>query len=99
MAPTALSVPESSLLEVQQILDTTAEKFLQYADSTSGDPWKAIMLTANWVQSLPNVQSVSTIDSTYLDIVLKSGLQTEFFFNSVDDTKYPILRGKRGEHP
>ena len=90
---------QPSLLEVQQILDTTAAKFLQYADATNGDPWRALMLTANWVQSQPNVQSVFTIDSTYLDIVLKSGLQTDFFFNSVDDNGYSIFRGGGEQHP
>ena len=88
-----------SLLEVQQILDTTAAKFLQYADATNGNPWRALMLTANWVKSQSNVQSVYTIDSTYLDIVLKSGLQTDFFFNSVDDNGYSIFRGGGGQHP
>jgi len=90
---------QPSLLEVQQILDTTAVKFLQYAETTNGDPWRALMLTANWVQSQPNVQSVFTIDSTYLDIVLKSGLQTDFFFNSVDNNGYSIFRGGGGQHP
>ena len=87
---------QPSLLEVQQILDTTAAKFLQYADATNGDPWRALMLTANWVQSQPNVQSVFTIDSTYLDIVLKSGLQTDFFFNLVDNNGHSIFRGGGG---
>ena len=97
MAPTAPTGPAPSLLEVQQILDTTASKFLQYADSTNGDPWRAIMLTANWVRSQPTVQSVSTIDSTYLDIVLKSGLQADFFFNMVNDSGYSIFRGGGGK--
>ena len=92
-APTGYSRSEPSLLEVQQILDAASNRFLQYADSTSGDPRKALKLTANWVQSLPNVQSVSIIDSTYLNIVLKSGLQTDFFYNSVKDSGYPIFRG------
>ena len=87
---------QPSLLEVQQILDTTAAKFLQYADATNGDPWRALMLTADWVQSQPNVQSVYTIDSTYLDIVLKSGLQTDFFFNLVDNNGHSIFRGGGG---
>ena len=93
-------IHEPSLLEVQQILDTTAVKFLQYADSTNGDPWQALMLTADWVQYMPTVQSVYTIDSTYLDIVLKSGLRTDFYFNPVNDSGYSIFRGGgRGEHP
>ena len=92
-APTAYSKSEPSLLEVQQILVTTSSRFLHYADSTTGDPRKALKLTVNWVQSLPNVQSVSIIDSTYLSIVLKSGLQTDFFYNSVKDNGYPIFRG------
>jgi len=92
-------IPEPSLLEVQQILDTTAAMFLQYADSTNGDPWQALMLTANWDQYMPTVQSVYTIDSTYLDIVLKSGLRTDFYFNPVDDSGYSILRGGGVKYP
>jgi len=98
-APLVSAGTEPSLLEVQQILDTTEEKFLQYADSTNGDPWHALMLTANWVQSLPNVQSVSTIDSTYFVIVLKSGLQTDFYIIPVDEERHPIFRGGKLEYP
>ena len=98
-APTGPSGPAPSLLEVQQILDTTASQFLQYADSTNGDPGLALMLTANWVQSQPNVQSVATIDSTYLDIVLSSGLQADFFFNEINDSGYSIFRGGGGTQP
>src|SRR5258708_4909417 len=98
-APTAPSGPAPSRLEVQKILDTTSNKFLEYADSTNGDPGRALMLTANWVQLQPNVQTVSTIDSTYLDIVLKSGLETDFYFNLINDSGYSIFRGGGGGKP
>ncbi len=86
-------INQPSLLEVQQILDMSAERFLEFADSTTGDPRKALILTRNWVQALPGVQSVVAIDSLHLDIVLKSGLQTGFFYSELDDDGIPIFRG------
>lgn len=92
-SPTAPSGPAPSVLEVQRILDTTADVFLRYADSTNGNPWKAILLTESWVRSQSNVQSVATRDSTYIDIFLKSGLSAGFFFNEIDDSGFSVFRG------
>ena len=101
-APTAPSGPAPSLLEVQKILVATNAKFLQYADSTNSNPWKAIMLTTNWVKSQPNVASVESLDSTYISITLKSGLTSMFSFDLVDDSGRSILKGGgkevKGEH-
>ncbi len=84
---------EPSMLEVQQILLATNAKFLQYADTTNGNPWQAIMLTTNWVKSQLNVQSAEALDSTYINIVLKSGLMTTFSFDQVDDSGRSIFKG------
>ncbi len=89
----ATSTAQPSLLEVQQILLATNAKFLQYADTTNGNPWQAIMLTTNWVKSQPNVQSAEALDSTYINIILKSGLTTRFSFDQVDDSGRSIFRG------
>ena len=101
-APTAPSGTAPSLLEVQKILVATNAKFLQYADSTNSNPWKAIMLTTNWVKSQPNVASVESLDSTYISITLKSGLTSMFSFDLVDDSGRSILKGGgkevKGEH-
>jgi uncharacterized protein (TIGR02145 family) len=93
IAPTAPSENTPSLLEVEQILASTHDRFLLEADSTNGDPWKALMLTANWVQKQPTVQTVATIDSAYINIVLKSGLTATYFFDPVDDSGRTIFRG------
>ena len=98
-SPTAPSGPAPSLLEVRQILDTTAERFLLYADSTNGDPHSALMRTENWVRLQPNVQSATTIDSTYLTITLQSGLEAVFFFSEIDNTGFPIFRGGGKKSP
>ncbi len=84
------------LVEATQILDTTESQFLLFADSTNGNPWQAIMLTANWVQTMPNVQSAQAIDSTYVEIVLNSGLTTAFSFTQADDSGFCMFRGGHG---
>ena len=95
-APTAPTGPAPSLLQVAQILDTTQKKFLQFADSTNGNPWKAIMLTAAWVKTQPNVQAVEALDSTYINILLKSGLQTTFSFDQLDANGHSLFKGGGG---
>jgi hypothetical protein len=84
-----------SLLEVQQILQATNAKFLQYADTTFGNPWQAIMLTTTWVKNQPNVKSAEALDSTYITIILNSGLTATFSFDQTDDSGQSLFRGGR----
>src|ERR1039457_7120645 len=72
------SGPTPSLLEVQNVLDTTGAMFIQFANATNGDAYQAILSTADWLSDLPNVQSAFSIDSVNIDIVLKSGLKANF---------------------
>jgi uncharacterized protein (TIGR02145 family) len=92
-----MNTAQPSLLEVEQLLLATNAKFLQYADTTYSNPWQAIMLTTNWVKNQPNVQSAEALDSTYINIILKSGLTTRFSFDQVNDSGQSIYRGG-GQH-
>ncbi len=93
----AIQTNNTSLLEVGQLLDTTETTFLQFADQTNGNPWQAITLTANWLQTQPNVQSIETLDSAYIRILLKSGLSTAVILNEVDNNGYSLFRGPKAK--
>jgi len=84
------------VIEVAQILDTTQSKFLQFADSTNGDPWKALLLTAKWVSTQPTVQAASVFDSAYLNITLRSGLITTFFVDAIGNDSLSLFKGGGG---
>ncbi|MFI4955127.1 MAG: FISUMP domain-containing protein, partial [Gammaproteobacteria bacterium] len=60
-------------------------------------PWLAIELTANWVATQPTVASAQSVDSIAIEIVMKSGLETYFFFNQLDDSGFSVFRG--GHNP
>ena len=87
---------QPSLLEVHSILDSAQNKFIDFANHTKGDPFAAIGLTTNWLQSQPTVQAAETLDSVYITILLKSGLRTTFYVDRVDDNGYSIFRGGGG---
>jgi uncharacterized protein (TIGR02145 family) len=95
-APTGVTPPTPSLLEVTSILDSAQSHFIQYVNWNGGDPWKAIQLTADWLELQPNVSSAFTLDSIHITIQLKSGLETYFNFEQVDDSGYSVLRGGGG---
>lgn len=86
----------ASLLEVTSILDSAQSHFIQYVNWNGGDPGKAIQLTADWLEIQPNVSSAFTLDNIYITIQLKSGLETYFNFEQVDDSGYSVLRGGGG---
>ena len=85
--------PTPSLLEVTQILNSTDSTFLAYSSLNNGNPHLSIMQTAAWVQSQPNVQSATTLDSVYITIVLKSGIRTTFAFDETDSAGNSLFKG------
>src|SRR5688572_24472315 len=91
-----INANQPSLLEMRQILDTTESAFYQFADSTNGNPWEAIMRTADWLLTLPNIQAAEPLDSTYIKIELKSGLTAVFSFNQITADSISVYRGGGG---
>jgi uncharacterized protein (TIGR02145 family) len=92
-SPTQVMQSSPMLSEVPKILVATNSTFFQFANQTNGNPQQAIMLTADWVRSQSNVQSVDVLDSTYIRIVMKSGLATTYYLNEVDANGLSLLRG------
>ena len=92
-APTAPSGQVPSLLEVRQILDTTKSLFFMFAAQTNGNPFQAIELTADRLAVHPLVKSAEAIDSMQIEIVLKSGIRTIYFYRPVDSLGTSIYRG------
>jgi uncharacterized protein (TIGR02145 family) len=88
--------PSPSLYEVAQILDSTQTKFIAYSALNNGNAPQAIMQTTSWLQSQPNVQSATALDSIYITITLKSGLQTTFSFDETDSAGYSLFKGGVG---
>ena len=70
---------DASLYEMEGILDTTQVQFLNYADQNNGNADEALMQTAKWLESQPTIQSVNTLDSTYIFITMKSGIDRFFY--------------------
>jgi uncharacterized protein (TIGR02145 family) len=91
-----ISTSQPSLLEMRQVLDTTEHAFYQFADSTNGNPWEAIIRTADWLLTLPNIQAAEPLDSTYIKIELKSGLTSVFSFNQITADSISVFRGGGG---
>ncbi len=83
----------ASLSPVAQTLDTIEDQLLVYADSTNGNPHAALQLTGAWLQSQPNIQSVSVLDSSYLYFTLPSGLTGMYFLDLLDDSGMSLTRG------
>jgi uncharacterized protein (TIGR02145 family) len=95
--PTQAMQQSSTLSEIPLVLDSTQAQFLEFSSQTNGDPWKAIMLTTQWARSLSNVASAEAFDSMYINVVLKSGLTTRFYFTQVNDSGISMFRGG-GKH-
>ena len=89
----AIKGPTPSLFEVAQILDSTQSKFLAFSALNNGNAKQAIMQTLSWVQSQSNVQSARALDSIYIMVTLKSGLQTTFSFDQTDSAGYSLFKG------
>jgi uncharacterized protein (TIGR02145 family) len=92
-APTASNAGTPSVLEVTDILDSAQLTFLAYANQTGGDVRQSMIQTVSWLNAQPNVQSVASSDSLYIDITLKSGLTTSFYFEEINDSGFDIFRG------
>ena len=97
-APTAANPSTASVLEVHQLLDSTQAEFLHYANQTGGDVRESMIRTVSWLNSQPNVLSAATFDSLYIDITLKSGLTTNFYFEEVNDNGFDVFRGGGDRH-
>jgi len=75
---------QPSVLEVNNILDEASTKFFEFAAQTNGDPRAAMYLTKDWILTQKTVEEAFVDDSTYLRIVLKSGLKTVYYFIDTD---------------
>lgn len=88
------SSPEGpSLLEVVSVTDQAGDKFLEFAEQTGGDPAEALALTKEWVLTQEAVEDAMIQDTTYLRILLKSGLQTSFYYDRTDENGISLFRG------
>jgi uncharacterized protein (TIGR02145 family) len=84
----------ASILVGLQTLDTVQVKFYDLAQANlSSTPGQVMMLTADWLKSLPSVKSVGAFDSTDLDIELQSGMHTNFSFGVVGADSLSPTRG------
>jgi uncharacterized protein (TIGR02145 family) len=88
----------SMVVDVNAILDTTSKTFISYAQQTNGNPSQAMMLTAAWLQTQPNVSAAICDDSVYINIFLASGLESVFYFEDVDANGKDIFRGGGSRH-
>jgi uncharacterized protein (TIGR02145 family) len=94
--PTGPLSSTASVGQVGQTIDTLENQLLLYADSTNGDDHAALQRTGNWLQSLPNIQSVSVLDSSYLYFTLRSGLTGLYYLDDLDDSGMSLTRGGHG---
>jgi uncharacterized protein (TIGR02145 family) len=85
-----------SILEADIILDLANDKFYEFAAQTDGDPGAALFLTMDWVLTQETVEYAAVEDSTYLRILLKSGLRTVFSYIEADLEGRSIYRGSGG---
>jgi uncharacterized protein (TIGR02145 family) len=81
------------LLQINTILDSCENIFIDMAQQSQGDYKRAINLSAERIRTFANVSSVSVLDSIYVDISLKSGLRTTFYANEIDSNGLSVFRG------
>jgi hypothetical protein len=99
-APTAPSGNGASVLEVFRTLDTMEGKFYELAKlNLSSTPQQVMELTRQWIKTQPNVADASSLDSTYIDIDLKSGLRTTYMICIVGADSICLTRGGGGHKP
>ncbi len=97
-APTEPTAGGNSVIQVTHILDTVRGKFYDLAQANlSATPQQVLVMTADWVKTQPNVASAFWYDSTYLNITMKSGLQTMFAISVVGSDSLSLTRGG-GDH-
>ncbi len=83
-----------SVGEVMSTLNTTQSKCYALAQANPGSsPQQIIMLTAAWLQTQSNVQSVEVYDSLTIDFLLKSGLDAVFEIYLADANGLALTRG------
>jgi uncharacterized protein (TIGR02145 family) len=91
--PASPTADGPSLLQVCVLQDSTSTMFLQMADSTNGDPRKALELTAEWVKRQPSVAKSESLDSATIFIRMTSGLTASFGYDEMDPTGTSLFRG------
>ena len=94
--PTGPTTSTVMVTPVAQTLDTIEAQLYLNANSTNGDDYAALQLTANWLQKQPNIQSVSMADSSHLFFTLPSGLTGMYYLDEVDDSGISLSRGAPG---
>ncbi len=87
---------QPSLLEVVTVLDSAESKFIQYAHLTNGDLSNSLDLTEYWLLTQPNVESTFSMGDNTIYIALKSGINTTFYFDAIDDNGHSLFRGGKG---
>jgi uncharacterized protein (TIGR02145 family) len=98
-APTAPVTDIPSVVQAVHLLDTAQRRFLEFADSAHGNPRQALEMTADYLFFVPNVKYVYTVDSTYIRIILNSGLETTFSYVIVDSAGKSRYRGGSSSLP
>jgi len=84
---------DKSLFEAALLLKEIHDKFLEFAETTNGNPREAIMLSDEWVRAHDAVSSTVAIDSTYINITTAEGIRTSFYFNTYDEEGNSVYRG------
>ena len=93
-SPTETTVSGNAVIQVAHILDTVSEKFYDFAQANlTSTPQQVLVMTADWVKTLPNVASAFWYDSTYLNITMTSGLQSMFAISIIGSDSLSLTRG------
>ncbi len=88
------STPDNvSLLDVVTMNDYARTQFLEFAAQTNGDPAAALEMTRDWVLTQETVEDAIIQDTSYLRILMKSGLKTTFHYDAIDENGISIFRG------
>lgn len=97
---TTPSEPDPSTIKVHQglvALDLAQAKFYELAqENLSATPEQVLVMTAEWLNTQPNVASATWFDSTYIDITLKSGLRTLYAISRIGSDSLSLTRGGGG---
>lgn len=85
-----------NLLTATTLLDQANKKLFELGQQNTSTPQQALMLTADWLRSQPNVADVYVWDSINMKIVTDDGLATYLSIVLTDDDGYSIFRGGGG---
>src|SRR5579872_2121344 len=81
--PSQAVLPTPSLMQTYTVLDGADSVLFNFASNNGGNGKQAMMQTASWLRTQSSIEEATVIDSTFMNIQLKSGVITSLFLDQI----------------